>query len=170
MNNKLVRRGRAVWLADMINNKGYTSGAEIGTALGWTTNWVLHHCENLEQYLAVDDWRPVTDINWGPFTVDNMKQRFDGYVMKTPKLKILEGVSWEMAKKVKDKSLDFVFVDASHDYESVVKDFNAWAPKVKPGGIFSGHDVHWPGVIQALNELHPDFEKAGVDNVWFKFM
>ena len=39
-----------------------------------------------------------------------------------------------------DNSLDFVFIDACHDYEAVKKDIEAWYPKVKGGGIISGHD------------------------------
>ncbi len=37
-------------------------------------------------------------------------------------------------------SMDFVYIDARHDYESVLEDLNAWFDKVKPGGIFAGHD------------------------------
>ena len=46
----------------------------------------------------------------------------------------------EAAKKVADGSLDFVYIDARRDYDSVKEDLNAWFRKVKPGGIFAGHD------------------------------
>src|SRR5262249_30070368 len=36
--------------------------------------------------------------------------------------------------------LDFVYLDARHDYESVYADLNAWGDRIKPGGIFCGHD------------------------------
>lgn len=39
-----------------------------------------------------------------------------------------------------DECLDFAFVDALHDYESVKRDIALWHPKVKPGGLLSGHD------------------------------
>lgn len=53
-----------------------------------------------------------------------------------------------------DKSLDFVFIDASHEYAHVLLDIDAWLPKVKPGGILAGHDYtpSWPGVVKAVNE------------------
>lgn len=65
-------------------------------------------------------------------------------------------------KKYKDATLDFVFVDASHDYESVIADLRAWYKKVKHGGIFAGDDYQpsWPGVIQAVNEFS---KEIGVD-------
>jgi predicted O-methyltransferase YrrM len=54
-----------------------------------------------------------------------------------------------------DESLDFVFIDASHDYESVKKDIFAWLPKVKKGGVLSGDDYlqKHGGVVQAVNEI-----------------
>jgi predicted O-methyltransferase YrrM len=63
--------------------------------------------------------------------------------------------SVEAAATYEDSSLDFVFIDADHSYESVREDIIAWWPKVKAGGIISGHDYHMgaPGVINASNEL-----------------
>jgi predicted O-methyltransferase YrrM len=43
-----------------------------------------------------------------------------------------------MAGKVKDGSLDFVFIDADHRYLAVIKDLAAWTPKLKPGGTLCG--------------------------------
>jgi hypothetical protein len=54
-----------------------------------------------------------------------------------------------------DNSLDFVFIDASHDYENVKKDIIAWYPKVKSNGLFAGHDYDpsWEGVVRAVDEF-----------------
>ena len=51
-------------------------------------------------------------------------------------------------------SLDFVFIDAAHDYENVTKDIQAWFPKVKAGGIIAGHDYTWgPEVKKAADDF-----------------
>lgn len=39
-----------------------------------------------------------------------------------------------------DGSLDFVYIDANHAYDFVVEDINLWYPKLRRGGILSGHD------------------------------
>lgn len=53
-----------------------------------------------------------------------------------------------------DNSLDFVFIDAAHDYENVTKDIQAWFPKVKDGGIIAGHDYTWgPEVKKAADDF-----------------
>lgn len=44
------------------------------------------------------------------------------------------------ASGIADGELDFVYLDARHDFAGVVADVRAWWPKVKVGGIFAGHD------------------------------
>lgn len=63
--------------------------------------------------------------------------------------------SIDASKKFDDQSLDFVFIDASHEYEDVKSDIEAWMPKVKVGGIIAGHDYeeYFPSVQKAVNEL-----------------
>lgn len=48
-----------------------------------------------------------------------------------------------------------VFIDASHDYESVKEDLEGWWPHVLPGGLLCGHDYGlFPGVNQAVDEFY----------------
>lgn len=57
-----------------------------------------------------------------------------------------------------DGSLEWVHLDARHDYASVKADIEAWLPKVKAGGWLSGDDYDeqkWPEVVKAVNELLP---------------
>jgi predicted O-methyltransferase YrrM len=61
--------------------------------------------------------------------------------------------SIEAATKFSDDSLDFVFIDASHDYENVKNDILAWYPKVKYNGILAGHDTPWDGVQKAVTNF-----------------
>ena len=74
------------------------------------------------------------------------------------------GSSVEASNLFEDKSIDFCFIDASHDYENVKKDILAWSPKVK--GILAGHDYSktWPGVVKAVDEIYPNSKK--IKSVW----
>jgi predicted O-methyltransferase YrrM len=39
------------------------------------------------------------------------------------------------------KPLDFLFIDGDHSYAGVAKDFEMYAPLVKPGGLIAFHDI-----------------------------
>ena len=71
------------------------------------------------------------------------------------KLNIIRDLSVNAAKRFNDNSLDFIFIDACHDYEYVKEDLHTWYPKLKKNGIFAGHDYYdgHHGVEQAVNEF-----------------
>jgi len=85
--------------------------------------------------------------------------------------RILRMESFDAAQQFEDGSLDMVFIDANHSYESVQADVAVWTLKVKPGGIIGGHDYNhprFPGVRQAVVEAFG--EKAietAVDRTWW---
>jgi hypothetical protein len=63
-----------------------------------------------------------------------------------------------------DASIDWVHLDARHDYESVCADIRAWLPKLKSHGWISGDDydeVKWPSVVRAVSDLLPDAHAWG---------
>jgi len=66
----------------------------------------------------------------------------------------VRSTSLEASAFYRDRSLDFVFIDAAHDYENVIADLEHWYPKVKKGGFIGGHDYPgFSGVVQAVNEF-----------------
>lgn len=68
----------------------------------------------------------------------------------------IRGNSTEVARGFADRSLDFVMIDASHDYENVKADLAAWVPKIKKGGTIAGDDWNWSGVQTAARERFGD--------------
>lgn len=64
-----------------------------------------------------------------------------------------------------DNSLDVVFIDAAHDFKSVLDDLKAWLPKVKPGGLLCGHDGNDGPVRKALEEMGLPCQIA-VHSIW----
>lgn len=83
---------------------------------------------------------------------------------------VIQSESVVAAKSFKDESLDFVFIDGSHDYHSVSEDIKVWRRKVKPSGILAGHDYSeaWPGVIRAVKEQFIFKKQINIErNVWW---
>ena len=77
------------------------------------------------------------------------KRCVEGFSTQIIRMKSLEAV-----RLFKDRSLDFVFVDAAHDEKSVKRDITAWSHKIKVGGIICGHDYDlFPGVTKAVDAL-----------------
>lgn len=164
-------------MIDLVVKNDFRVGAEIGCANGATTGRLLRYCPKLKLF-AVDKWEKIDAgaeggameggpgcETWDP--VLGFKRFHDQTRTNANRLTILRGDSSEMAKQVPDGILDFVFIDADHRYPAVIKDLAAWVPKLQPGGILCGHDIHLPGVKRAVDEKLKWYEEAGVDNCWW---
>lgn len=74
-----------------------------------------------------------------------------------------QGLSPYAAEEFPDKCVDIVYIDAEHDYESVMRDIAAWKPKAKY--VLAGHDYHsFEGVRRAVADSGLTPEVNG--NVW----
>lgn len=84
-------------------------------------------------------------------------------------LEKVKATSVEAAQWFDDRSLDMVYIDASHDFVSVCDDIEAWLPKVKLGGVLAGHDYNekvWPGVVKAVGFTLGKPDMTFKDNSW----
>lgn len=133
-----------------------TKGAEIGVWEGENSNHLLTHFPNLYLYL-IDNY-PI-DGGWAAYESKDIplkaKQKAEK-VLNAHKQRItwLFLDSGEAAKHIPDGSLDFVFIDGKHTYDFVKADIKNYLPKVRKGGLVSGHDyaAKFPGVVQAVDE------------------
>ncbi|MCA9806745.1 MAG: class I SAM-dependent methyltransferase [Cyanobacteria bacterium HKST-UBA06] len=134
---------------------------EIGCAYGKSTacmaEAIKRSGKNLTFY-AVDFWSmPIFPFQW---FVNHLTQlRLLDYVIP------LKMRSAQAAKFFGDNSLDFVYIDGSHEYNDVLEDLNLWYPKVKPGGWFCGHDYvfdEFPGVTSAVDHFFAPDDKPSV--------
>jgi len=77
------------------------------------------------------------------------------------KVTVKTGLSWEMLATYEDEYFDWIYIDAAHDYKSVVKDLAEAGKKIKPEGIlvlndyilFDHRSKSDYGVVQATNEF-----------------
>lgn len=75
--------------------------------------------------------------------------------------------SFVSAAKFADKSIDFLWIDANHTYPFVIQDLKCYYPKMKTGGVMSGHDWSDPGVRQAVKEFFGEnFEVDESQDLW----
>jgi predicted O-methyltransferase YrrM len=71
----------------------------------------------------------------------------------------IKNFSTEACKDFEDNSLDAVYIDGEHDFESVQSDIKIWSKKIKSGGVLCGHDFSLPflrGILESeglLNNL-----------------
>lgn len=80
-------------------------------------------------------------------------------------LRVLESDSVAAAEHFEDASVDWVFIDADHSCSAVLADIAAWAPKVKAGGLISGHDYGRSGVTDAVRRRFGRFDVSG--SIWY---
>ena len=52
----------------------------------------------------------------------------------------IKNTSANAAKEWNNGLVDMIYIDADHNYKSIREDIDLWAPKIKKGGIISGHD------------------------------
>lgn len=137
--------------------------AEVGCYSGESAE-MFFQIGQIDNFIACDIWTGDAEICEPVFDA-----RLVPYSDRIRKLKM---TSAEGADLIPDQSLDFVYIDAAHDYRNVAIDIDAWLPKVKPGGMIGGHDYNhkkYPGLVQAVNErfISPDF--IFPDSSWLVF-
>lgn len=138
---------------ELVPEGGHT--AEVGVYYGRSLISVSDIIKRKRIHVAaVDNFGPV----FGQYDPTRLLRvmRHMGIAGVPDLVAICVGDSLEIANQVKEHALDLVFVDAEHDYASVIADIRAWEPKIKVGGWISGHDYSDgdPGVVAAVNEKY----------------
>ena len=125
-------------------------GVEVGCFGGQSASYLLVEAANAGLEMRLDLVDRFVD-----FSTDTVKQHLAPVASCIGECHA--GNSWDMAAMYSNKSLDFVFIDADHSYESVAKDIDAWRSKVKQGGFLAGHDfcATFSGVVNAVTERFP---------------
>jgi len=146
--------------------------AEIGVYMGRGTalwNVELINKNITYDYYAIDHFlgseEHEKNIDYYSITLKNLNSILD-------KIFLIKNDSLSESKKYKDNYFDIVYIDASHDYESVKNDITAWLPKIKKGGIICGDDYinGWPEVVKAVNDIFSNqtINRVGNQQWWVK--
>lgn len=118
---------------------GYKVGAEIGVYKGEFSEKLARASLNL---YAIDPWRVYKDYNHpgGQQRLDFQYEHTKRVLAPYPNCTIIRKTSMEAVEDFKDESLDFVYIDANHEFRYIAEDLAEWTKKVRKGGIVSGHD------------------------------
>ncbi len=133
---------------------------EVGSWKGKSSAYLAVEIINSKKDITldcVDTWKGSAEHKTDKYVKSN--SLYELFIENTSSLSSvinpirLDSVS--ASKKHEDNSIDFVFIDASHEYDYVKKDIEAWFPKVKIGGVIAGHDYKngWIGVDKAVDEF-----------------
>lgn len=155
--------------------------------------------ENSGRLYCVDWWKGNIGLHDGVHDLASMAQTvdiFDIFEANMQKLGLDDAIyplkmSSDVAARIlMDECFDFIFIDAEHTYDGVRADIENYFPKLKVGGIFSGHDCEGKleefdidyinsykdidfdrerglhcGVIKAVGESFDDYQVEG--NIWY---
>jgi hypothetical protein len=170
------------WLKNFINERSdeLKSGVEVGVAFGSNMNCLLEGT-NIEKLFGVDSYSEDT---WDPSGISGLNVErefgsFDGLYEHVSsflssygeRAKLINMTSEEASKKFRNKSLDFVFIDANHfDIEN---DVRCWEPKIREGGYLMGHDWAHPSfgdITTFISNYYNEDELVGISgpvHIWY---
>lgn len=149
------------WLANMSVNRKLI--VEVGSYYGRSCRALADNTKG--SVIAIDTWR-------GPVSLENrvelpsFEEKFrenlsdliasQKVVPLTPDARVLELCHPDM-----------VFVDADHESYSVRKDLATWWPRLRRGGLLSGHDYSCPDVRNAVTSYLPEICSVPGTDIWF---
>lgn len=156
-------------LAQLFAELGFRYGAEIGVETGHYSRVLCQANPDLNLY-CVDSWRAYKGYR-DHVNQDKLNRFYRDAIrrLKPFKAKIVRKFSMDAVKDFKNETLDFVYLDANHEFQAVTNDIVEWGKKVKVGGIISGHDFEshrGPSLIH-VKEVVEGYTKAYKIAPWF---
>ena len=149
---------RSGTLPKLFKELGFKIGTEVGVYKGRFSKTLVMNNPALKLY-CVDPWKTyeghqdIEPQNLMDIHFLETKARLAPY-----NCQLIRDWSMSAVKEFADESLDFIYIDANHEYKYVKEDIREWSKKVRKGGIVAGHDyvneyggVEF-GVKQAVDE------------------
>jgi len=161
--------GDRLTLLDIFAKLGYTKGVEIGVSRGSYSEEMLKRIPNLTLH-CVDPW---IEYQFSHLSNSVQEKNYNLAVKRLSKwiengqCKIIRKHSEDAVADFNNGSLDFVYIDGAHDFDSVCIDIIKWYPKIRFGGMIGVHDYYLAskrnGVVPAVDA----FTKCHKIKDWF---
>jgi Methyltransferase domain len=131
----------------LLNQRGLKGvGVEVGVKRGRFSETILRGWRG-RKLISVDAWleAPADEyMDVGNAPQEEHEQFYRETIERLARFgdrsEVWRTTSVEAAARMERGSLDFVYIDARHDYDSVKEDLDAWFDKLRPGGVIAGHD------------------------------
>jgi predicted O-methyltransferase YrrM len=156
--NALQKEEEIIPVLEMIRGRGYRTIVEIGTAHGGTF-YLFCQAASADAHLVSIDLpggRFGGGYSWW------QSRLFRSFARHGQKISLLrtdshaESTKAELEKTLDGAPIDFLLIDGDHTYDGVKRDYELYAPLVRPGGAIAFHDIV-PG---------PEENVGGVPRFW----
>lgn len=149
MSNDNEQQAASVWVVTLsdwgrdvvpkvVRDQGLRVGVEVGTDRGTFADLLLGTAKLVYKLYCVDPYRSYAEMSY---------PRLPDLLIATHRLSVygdrpqfLQMSSKRAAEFLSNVELDFVYIDGAHDRQSVAEDLDLWWPRLREGGLFSGHD------------------------------
>ena len=141
-------------LPSFITTSGDPIGVELGVAKGKYSARLLQRY-NFKEFYCVDSWCSRRH---------NIKEYLKAYnTLKQFKVaNIIRAEFKEFLNEVEDEYFDFIHIDGyAHLGQEDGKTIEQWYCKLKPGGVYSGHDYYeiYPDTIKHVDKFAETYKK-----------
>ena len=128
---------------------------EVGAFLGQSAVYmgveIINSGKNIK-FDCIDHWEGSEEHNDNDEV--NLERLYEDFLENIKPVKgIINPIranSIDASKLYKLNSLDFIFIDASHDTDAVKADLMHWMPRLKEDGVIAGDDLDNGGVAEAV--------------------
>ncbi len=127
-------------------NAGGKTFVELGSWMGISTRLIASMLPYGVKLYAVDTWKGSVDEAFQT-THPKIKKLFEVFLSNS----IIKRVAHKIypirmttaeAAKIFNQTIDFLFVDAAHNYKAVFTDIMNWYPKLSKNGVICGDDLN----------------------------
>lgn len=154
-------------LPSALDAMGLTAvGAEIGVRKGQYSELLLGHWSGAK-LISVDPWQtfPPEEYVDGSNVIQDVHDAYHAESCRRLGKFGGRSVVWRMtgreaAARLAPGELDFAYLDARHDRDSVAEDLATWWPLVRSGGVLAGHDyrdAELPTVVFGVRSAVDEF-------------
>ena len=137
-------------------------GAFLGQSAVYMAVEIINSGKNIK-FDCIDHWEGSEEHNDNDEV--NLERLYEDFLENIKPVKgIINPIranSIDASKLYKLNSLDFIFIDASHDTDAVKADLMHWMPRLKEDGVIAGDDLDNGGVAEAVKWFF-DSEKLDI--------